>query len=62
MTGQGFVIFVALVWLAAMLKLLPRAWRLDHVCPGGAHRRKPRTIPSLKVHPTVLQPLLSLCL
>lgn len=62
MPGHGFIIFIALVWLYAMFRLLPRAWRLDHVCPGGAHRHKPRTIPSLTIHPTLLQPLLSLCL
>jgi len=62
MNAHGFVIFVALVWLVAMLRLLPRAWRLDHVAPSGAARRKPRELPHFQVHPLVLQPLVSLCL
>jgi hypothetical protein len=62
MHSYGFIILVAVVWFIAMLRLLPRAWRLDHLCPNGSQRREPRELPRIKVNPLLLQPLLSLCL
>lgn len=62
MNSHGFVILLALVWIVAMLRLLPRAWRLDHVRPDGGLRRKPRELPRIKLNPMVLQPLFGLWL
>jgi|GEM_PF-3669562 hypothetical protein len=59
MSTQGFVIFIGVLWAIAMLRLLPRAWRLDHVRPHGEPRRAPRELPKLNLQ-VALQPLLSL--
>jgi hypothetical protein len=62
MNTHGFVILIAMAWFIVMLRLLPRAWRLDHVKPNGGLRRPPREIPRVRVNPLLLQPLISLCL
>jgi hypothetical protein len=62
MNTHGLVIILGLVWVFAMLRLLPRAWRLDHVRPDGGLRRKPRELPSIKLNPMVFQPLFGLWL
>ena len=61
MNTDAFVIFVGVLWVIAMLRLLPRAWRLDHVRPHGEPRRAPRELPKVNLQ-VALQPLLSLLL
>jgi hypothetical protein len=62
MSTHGFVIVIGLVWVYAMLRLLPRAWRLDHVRPDGGLRRRPRELPRVKINAMLLQPVFALWL